>query len=77
MASFTHHLPVKFICIIAYDYFCSELENMLCYSFGLQEDMEAIGVTQTEIKTMLRGTIIAVSYIIYLNCCFEAMNDET
>ena len=61
---------------IAYDYFCSELENMLCYSFGLQEDMEAIGVTQTEIKTMLRGTIIAVSYIIYLNCCFEAMNDE-
>lgn len=61
---------------VAYDYFCSELENMLCYSFGLQDNMEAIGVTQSEIKTMLRGTIIAVSYIIYLNCCFEALNTE-
>ena len=61
---------------VAYDYFCFLLENMLRYSFGLQEDMEAIGVSQTEIKTMLRGVIIAVSYIIYLNCCFDAINDN-
>ena len=61
---------------VAYDYFCSELENMLYYSFGIRDNMEAIGNTQSDIKTMLRGTIIAVSYIIYLNSCFQAIQDE-
>lgn len=61
---------------VAYDYFCSELENMLYYSFGIRDSMEAIGSTQSDIKTMLRGTIIAVSYIIYLNTCFQAIQDE-
>ena len=61
---------------VAYDYFCSELENMLRYSFGIQDSMQAIGNTQSDIKTMLRGTIIAVSYIIYLNTCFQAIQDE-
>ena len=61
---------------VAYDYFCSELENMLYYSFGIRDNMEAIGNTQSDIKTMLRGTIIAVSYIIYLNTCFQAIQNE-
>ena len=61
---------------VAYDYFCSELENMLFYSFGIRDSMEAIGNTQSDIKTMLRGVIIAVSYIIYLNSCFQAIQDE-
>jgi len=61
---------------VAYDYFCSELENMLYYSFGIRDNMETIGTTQSDIKTMLRGTIIAISYIIYLNSCFQAIQDE-
>ena len=61
---------------VAYDYFCSELENMLYYSFGIRDNMEAIGNTQSDIKTMLRGTIIAVSNIFYINPCFQAIQNE-
>lgn len=61
---------------IAYDYFCSELENMLLYSFGLHEEVAHIGVTVSDLKRMLRGVIIAVSHMIHLNCCFNAIEAE-
>ena len=61
---------------VAYDYFCSELENMLLYSFGLREEVEHIGVTVSDLKRMLRGVIIAVSHMIHLNCCFNAIDEE-
>ena len=61
---------------VAYDYFCSELENMLFYSFGIRDDIKEIGVTESDEKTMLRGVIIAVSHLIYLNQCFQAIYDE-
>lgn len=61
---------------VAYDYFCSELENMLFYSFGIRDNIEEIGVTESDIKTMLRGVIIAVSHLIHLNQCFIAINAE-
>lgn len=52
---------------VAYDYFCCELENMLRVVFGLQERAAEIGVTNTDLKRMLRSTIIAIVHIIYLN----------
>ncbi len=50
----------------AYDYFCSELENMLHYTFGLKDEVEAIGTSSTDLKRMLRSVIIAVANITYV-----------
>jgi len=60
---------------VAYDFFCLELENMLQYTFGLKGELDMVGTPeeQTEAKTMLRSTIIAVTHIIYLSSCFDAM----
>lgn len=60
----------------AYNYFCSELENMLWYICGLKDRLDNIGVTNTEEKTMFRSVIIAVSHMIFLGSCFEAMEGE-
>lgn len=61
---------------VAYDYFCSELENMLLFIFGVKETVDDVGVTVSDEKMMLRGAIISVSYMIYLNRCFDAVAAE-
>lgn len=61
---------------VAYDYFCSELENMLYFCFGIRGKVEEIGVTVSDEKTMLRGVIIALSHMIYLNHCFNIIDEE-
>ena len=61
---------------VAYDYFCSELENTLFHIFGVRDEIEQIGVTNSGLKAMLRGVIIAVSHMIYLQCCFDAIEGE-
>jgi len=61
---------------VAYDYFCVELENILQYIFGLREDMEDSGTTDSQAKTMLRATIIAVAHIIYLNSQFLCLGED-
>ena len=58
---------------VAYDYFCTELENMLRFIFGLKDAVDEVGVTTSEAKDMLRSVIIAVSHVIYLNSRFDAM----
>ena len=55
----------------AYDYFCSELENMLHFTFGLKNEIEAVGTSNTELKRMLRSVIIAVANITYVKHCFN------
>ena len=64
---------------VAYDFFCMELENMLQYTFGLKAQLDLVGTPeeQTEAKTMLRSTIIAVANIIFLNSQFEALPEES
>ena len=64
---------------VAYDYFCSELENMLYYVFGITDTVAQVGITATPEKDMLRSVIIAASQIIYLDRCFAAMepSDQT
>lgn len=52
---------------VAYDYFCSELENVLYYIFGVQEDISYLGTTNSEAKDMLRSVIVAVANVIYVN----------
>ncbi len=57
----------------AYDYFCQELENMLQYIFGVKDELEDVGTTASPEKKILRCAITAMSHIIYLGHCFEAM----
>ena len=61
---------------VAYDYFCMELENILYFRFGVKDTVDDVGVTDTVIKEMLRSAVVAVSYIIHLNACFERLAPE-
>lgn len=61
---------------VAYDYFCVELENILRYVFGLQDEMLTVGSSESVSKSMLRSTIIAVANIIYLSDKLEGMAAE-
>lgn len=59
---------------VAYDYFCTELENLLFHRFGLKDTIDTVGVTQSLEKEMLRSAITAVSNIIYLNACLTKLD---
>ena len=61
---------------VAYDYFCSELENMLFHTFGVRDEVEQVGVTNSDLKMMLRGVIIAVSHMIHLSFCFNVIDKK-
>lgn len=61
---------------VAYDYFCSELENVLFYVFGLKENLDTVGNDDTQEKDMLRSTIITVAYRVYLDKYFEVLHCE-
>ncbi len=60
----------------AYEYFVHEFTNMLHHVFGLKDKIEAVGIENTNEKTMLRNTIIAISHKIYLDKCFETINNS-
>lgn len=61
---------------VAYDYFCSELENMLYFIFGLKDNVDNIGSTASTEKETLRSLIIAVANIIYLSHSFERLKEN-
>ena len=58
---------------IAYDYFCSEFENVLRFVCELKDTVESVGKTDTEEKTMLRNIIIAASHSIYISNRFREL----
>ncbi|MBR2639447.1 MAG: DUF1836 domain-containing protein [Oscillospiraceae bacterium] len=60
----------------AYDYFCNEFENVLQFVFGLKENLDKIGTDSSDTKTMLRNTIIAVAYKVYLDKYLAALHSE-
>ena len=54
---------------VAYDYFCKELKNMLFFTFGTSEGVEAIDeltARHPEEKMILRSVIIAISQVVYI-----------
>ena len=55
-----------YTCDVAYDYFCSEFENMLMFIAGLKDKVDNIGVTNTELKTMFRSVIICASHLVFV-----------
>ncbi len=61
---------------IAYDYFCTELENMVFYIFGISDEVKEVGDTTTDAKAMCRGLIIAVVHIVHLKTFFEIVDNE-
>lgn len=61
---------------VAYNYFCRELENVLHYVFGLKDELDTVGVENTEEKIMLRNTIIAAAYRLYLAGYLRALAAE-
>ena len=61
---------------VAYNYFCSELENILFYTFGLKDVPDAIGEQRTEEKDLLRSTIITVAHKVYLDKYFAILHSE-
>lgn len=62
---------------ISYEYFRLELDNVLSYVFGLKEEVELIGKTNTDTKKLLRNAIMSVSYKIYLDLALEEIKKET
>lgn len=61
---------------VAYDYFCSEFENVLEFIFGEKEALEVVGVENTDEKIMLRNTIITVAHKIYLDKLFAVLQKQ-
>lgn len=58
----------------AYDYFCSELENLLAVVFGWKKEPDMIGEDSTEEKIMLRNVIITVAHKVYLDKLFAELH---
>lgn len=61
---------------VAYDYFRSELGNVLEYVFGRKDAMETVGVEATDEKFMLRNMIISVAHKVYLNRLFFVLREQ-
>ncbi|MCD8019898.1 MAG: DUF1836 domain-containing protein [Clostridiales bacterium] len=60
---------------IAYNYFCMEFENVLQFVFGYKESLDQIETNATDVKIMLRNTIITVANKVYLDKCFHAIEE--
>ncbi len=61
---------------VAYDYFCMEFENVLQVVFGLKEQLDRVGETNSDLKMMLRTGIIAVAHKVYLDQCFDVLRRD-
>ena len=62
--------------IVAYDYLCAEFENVLYHVFEIKDDIEDVGVTQSDEKILFREVIIAATNSIHLTNCLRALQEE-
>lgn len=60
----------------AYAYFCSELENVLQYVFGITDSMNQIEPDAADEKIMLRNVVIAVAHKVYLDRCCTVLRES-
>jgi hypothetical protein len=60
----------------AYDYFCEQFEELLRFTFELQDTMDVVGEDTTDEKRLLFSCIVAVTQKIYLEKCLEAIVAE-
>lgn len=61
---------------IAYDYLCSEFENVLHYVFGIKDTLDTVGIYRSDEKLLMRNTIITVAHKIYLDKCLTRLKKE-
>lgn len=61
---------------VAYDYFCLEFKNMLMYVAGLKETVDSVGVTDTELKAVLRSVIICVSNLVFVTSSMGELEEK-
>ncbi|MGN0203501.1 MAG: DUF1836 domain-containing protein [Coprococcus sp.] len=62
---------------MAYDYFCTEFENIVSHVFGLKEYPDMIGTNNSDEKNMLRNMIITVAHKIYLDRYFSLLRSSS
>ena len=60
----------------AYDYFAEEFENLLRFTFELQDTIEMSGEDNTDEKRLLFTCIVAAVQKVYLEKCLEAIAEE-
>lgn len=60
----------------AYDYFCQEYEDLLRFTFELQDTTERSGEDSTDEKRLLFTCIVAAVQKVYLEKCLEAIASE-
>ncbi len=61
----------------AYDYFCTELERCLAFVFGCSTSLPDPDPADPDEKLLLRSTILSAANKIYLDCCFDALRQES
>ena len=66
----TYSLPT------AYGYFCDTYENLLRFTFELQDTMELSGEDTTDEKRLLFTCIVASVQKVYLEKCLEVLETE-
>lgn len=59
----------------AYDYFCSQLEGLLAFTFELSDNVEICGEDSSHEKRLLFTCIMAAVQKIYLEKCLEAISN--
>ena len=60
----------------AYNYFASELKNIINFVFGNSTELQEIGKDSNEQKNMLRNIIITVAHKVYLEKLFKQLQQE-
>ena len=60
----------------AYDYFCEQFEELLRFTFELQDNLEMVGEDNTDEKRLLFTCIVAAVQKVYLEKCLEAISQE-
>lgn len=62
--------------MVAYNYFEAEFKNVLSVVFGIKDNIDEIGISRSEVKILLRNTIVAVAHKVYLDKCFAMLHGE-
>ena len=60
----------------AYEYFCTEFENVLLYQCGIAEKPSPLGEDAPDEKIMLRNTSITLAHKIYLDKYFVKLHEK-
>lgn len=60
----------------AYDYFCEQFEQLLRFTFELQDTLDMVGQDNTDEKRLLFTCIVGAVQKVYLEKCLEAIARE-